>query len=240
MRPVSKKKPGDEVEFITSMNRKIIHTIKEDYDPYGTAKAPLIANLGSFCSYCEEPRSIGDIHVEHVKPKDVYKELKTKWNNFLLACNICNSVKGETDVDYNKTHFPHKDNTFLDFVYEASGRVKLNPTLPADLKEGAEGLYNLAKLGRDPFGEEATSEQDFRWKHRYESWKLAEKLLVEYEDKKHSVEDIVYYANLKGNWSVWFTVFKGKDEVRKALIENTPGTCAECFDAGNHYEPVRR
>ena len=240
MRPVVKKQPGEVVEFCDSRGRHISHTVKAEYNPYGDAKAPLIANIGEFCSYCEEPRRPGDLHVEHVMPKDIYAELKTKWDNFLLACNICNSTKGVADVDLLKTHFPHKDNTFLDFVYDESGRVKVNPNLPEELKEGAENLYKLAKLGRNPFDKDAPSEQDFRWKHRLETWNLAKKLSVESDDKKHSVDDIVYYARLKGNWSVWFTVFEGKDEIRKALIENTPGTCAECFDAANHYEPVRR
>ena len=77
MRPVSKKKPGDEVEFITSMNRKIIHTIKEDYDPYGTAKAPLIANLGSSQYEQNEPKLAirGALAVPYGSSKQLYTTL---------------------------------------------------------------------------------------------------------------------------------------------------------------------
>ena len=53
MRPVEKKKPGDIVEYTTSMNETVAHTIKTQYKPYGDAKDPLAANIGAFCSYCE-------------------------------------------------------------------------------------------------------------------------------------------------------------------------------------------
>ena len=56
MRPVVKKQPGKVVEFCDSRGRHISHTVKAEYNPYGDAKAPLIANIGEFCSYCEEPR----------------------------------------------------------------------------------------------------------------------------------------------------------------------------------------
>lgn len=91
MRPVEKKKPGEMVEYKTSNNQKISHTIQEQYNEYSNAKWPLVENLGVFCSYCEEPRAFGDIHVEHIEPKSGSGAM-CDWENFLLACNINSSV----------------------------------------------------------------------------------------------------------------------------------------------------
>lgn len=239
MRPVEKKKPGETVEYKTSNNQKVSHTIQEQYNEYSDAKWPLVENLGAFCSYCEEPRAFADIHVEHVEPKSKEGSM-CDWENFLLACNMCNSVKSNRDVDVENTHFPHRDNTYLDFVYDESGRVKVNPDLPAEEYAKAENLYNLVKFGRFPFGEEAVSKCDFRWKHRFETWCLAKRFFCLYVAGNVGLEDIVSLAKTQGNWSVWFTVFKGHDEVRKSLIDCFPGTCASCFDAENHYEPILR
>lgn len=42
------------------------------------------------CGYCED--SVGD-EVEHIKPKDLYPEDVFVWENYLLACGICNGAK---------------------------------------------------------------------------------------------------------------------------------------------------
>ena len=239
MRPVEKKKPGDTVEFKTSMNERVKHTVSKHYKPYGDAKEPLAANIGMFCSYCEEPRGLADLHIEHIQPKS-RKGAEYDWDNFLLSCSMCNTCKNDAEVNLETTHFPHLDNTYLDFIYEESGRVRVNPNLPVEEYKKAENLYNLVKMGRDPFGEEAASKRDFRWKGRYETWNLAKRFLEKYESGNLTVDDIIEIADKLGHWSVWFTVFKEHDEVRKNLIEHTSGTCTTCFDENNHYEPVCR
>ena len=52
--------------------------------------------------------------------------------------------------------------------------------------------------------------------------------------------DILKRAREKGCWSVWFTVFRGCDELRKTLIDGFEGTCAQCFDPANKYDPIPR
>lgn len=239
MRPIEKKKPGETVEYVTSRNIKVEHKIQKEYKDYSDAKEPLAANIGKFCSYCEEARALGDIHVEHIAPKSKDGAL-CDWENFLLSCNICNSVKLTKDVNIEDIHFPHRDNTYLDFIYDESGRVKINPDLPPEEYSKAEKLYDIVKLKRDPSEKDTPSTSDFRWQHRLETWETAKRALGKYESGKNDLEDILDLVKTRGNWSIWFTVFKGHDEVRKALIENTPGTCAECFDAENHYEPMPR
>lgn len=137
MRPIEKKKPGDIVRYTDSNDQEVEHTIQVDYPNYGDAKFPLASNIGQYCSYCEGYEKIHSLEVEHMAAK-AKGGSRTAWNNFLLCCKICNTVKD------------------------------------------------------------------------------------------------------KGQWSIWFTVFKGIDSVRARLISDFPGTCASCFDANNHYEPIER
>lgn len=57
MRPVEKKRPGELICYTDSNNQKIEHRIKEHYPNYGDAKFPLSANIGAFCSYCEDVKN---------------------------------------------------------------------------------------------------------------------------------------------------------------------------------------
>ena len=47
MRPVEKKQSGDTIQLEDSST----HTISVIYNPYKSAKAVLIINIGRFCSY---------------------------------------------------------------------------------------------------------------------------------------------------------------------------------------------
>jgi hypothetical protein len=49
--------------------------------------------LGQYCSYCELPERSSALAVEHVVPKAPYPIKFVDWNNFLLGCPNCNSVK---------------------------------------------------------------------------------------------------------------------------------------------------
>ncbi len=59
---------------------------------YGKARGPLINNLGQYCSYCEIPLATS-LAVEHMLPKSDFPLLALVWENFLLACPLCNSYK---------------------------------------------------------------------------------------------------------------------------------------------------
>lgn len=238
MRPVSKLKPGDTIEIEGRTEQ-----IKEKYDPFQDAKKYLIGNLGSYCSYCETIRPlIGDSEVEHIVPKKRHPDFETKWENFLIACGACNNkgAKSEKsiidDPEYIGAHLPHLNNTFLSFKYEDLGVVKVNEELQGESNEHAKKLFDLVKLGA--YGSSATP-ADNRWKNRMEAWNTANIYLRKYKNDKCDVDTIIDVAQ-KSYWSVWFTVFKGCDEVRKALIERFPGTAKECFDPGNGYDPVPR
>jgi 5-methylcytosine-specific restriction endonuclease McrA len=86
------------------------------YAQYGDAIEDLKSRLGSYCSYCER-QVAASLAVEHVIPKSLRPELETEWNNFLLGCTNCNSVKGDRAVEIQNFIWPDRDNTLLALVY---------------------------------------------------------------------------------------------------------------------------
>lgn len=242
MRPVEKLTPG---EPFTTPDGSLTEVL-DCYDDYHNAKPALIHNLGMYCSYCEEayhqPR---DLHVEHVQPKGyeeggvkIYAHLEKKWSNFLLSCATCNGSdnKDTKNVILSKCHLPHRNNTFKSLIYKPGGVVEVNPLLTGDAKINARQLLDLVGLGKSP---EASRPGDTRCRKRTKDWELACKYKAKYDAGKTSIDTIVDLVTNRGGWSIWFTVFYGHDEVRKALLD-FPGTAKKYFDAANHYEPLDR
>lgn len=238
MRPVEKKKSGDIVRYTDSNDREVEHTIQEEYPKYGDAKLPLAGNIGQYCSYCEGFEKIHSLEVEHISAKSQGGS-STAWNNFLLCCKICNTTKGVAVINDN-CHLPHLNNTFYSFVYDETGRIKVNDNMPEISKEKARNLLNLLKLQRYPQTDNLPTEKDFRWRSRFEAWNRASRCKKQFLEGSITEDDIISNAKYMGQWSIWFTVFKGIDSVRARLIEDFPGTCASCFDERNHYEPIER
>ena len=238
MRPVEKKKPGDIVCYTDSNNQEVEHTIQAEYPDYGDAKFPLASNIGQYCSYCEGDEKIHSLEVEHMAAKSKGGS-STAWNNFLLCCKICNTTKG-VEVINDDYHWPHLNNTFLSFIYDETGRINVNDNMSELSKVRAQNLLDLAKLQRYPGIDNQPSPKDFRWKYRYEAWNRALRCKKQFLDGYIAEDDIISNVKSIGQWSVWFTVFKGIDSVRARLISDFPGTCASCFDANNHYEPIER
>lgn len=238
MRPIEKKNPGDKVCYTDSNNQKVEHIIQEHYSNYGDAKFPLTGNIGQYCSYCEGYEKIYSLDVEHLAAKSRGGAL-TEWKNFLLCCKICNSNKGTKviDTDY---HWPHLNNTLYSFIYDETGRISINNGIPELSKKRAQNLLDLAQLQRYPGTTNPPSPKDFRWQYRYEAWNKASRYKELYSKGTITEDDVISCAQSTGQWSVWFTVFKGMDSVRSRLISDFPGTCASCFDENNHYEPIER
>lgn len=239
MRPIVKAKPSEIVTYTDSQGKQIKHTIQTEYPIYGNAKLPLIGNIGRYCSYCENHREVDALDIEHLAAKSRGGS-ETAWENFLLCCKICNSVKGTTVIDKNY-HWPHLNNTFLSFIYDETGRVKVNPNLPELSRTKAQNLLDLVHLGRHKDNlQDLPSTKDYRWLRRYEAWNKACRQKELYINQKIDEEDVINSAKDNGHWSVWFTVFKGIDAILKRLITDFPGTCASCFDENNHYRPLER
>ena len=243
MRPVNKWNPGS----VTLPDGTQIQ-VDSNYPDYKNAKPILSVNLGCMCSYCEKIYPDDrDLHVEHIQPKNyvdehnnkIYAHLETAWQNFLLSCATCNGAdnKGTKNVEYGKCHLPHLNNTFLSLVYKPGGVVEVNPLLKGVSCDNATSLLNLIGLNKGP---KVSKERDKRWEVRSKVWKLANRYLQKFSKREIDMETLIDLVKGYGCWSIWFTVFREYDEVRKALIEEFPGTAVECFDAQHHYDPVCR
>lgn len=235
MRPVDKKRPRDIIQYTDSHGKVIKHVIKADYDKYGEAKLPLAGNIGRYCSYCEGLREVDALEIEHRVARNNGGS-ETAWDNFLLCCKLCNTIKSTKQVGTD-FHWPHLNNTFLDFIYDETGRVKVNPELLEPSATRAKNLYNLVRLGRD--NADATA-KDYRWQRRYETWNKAIDAKAKYDAGKWDEDDVISRAQDTGYWSIWFTVFTGVDAILSRLISDFAGTCKSCFDANNHYKPIPR
>lgn len=246
MRPVEKKNVGESIllyESIASLPTQS-HVIQEDYNNYRGARKVLLANIGNYCSYCEGYFADGsNLQTEHVQPKGLtvngekpYEHLKTKWSNFLLACPTCNGSgnKGQKDVILDEIHLPHRNNTFLSFIYKEAGVVEVNPELSDVSKQHAQTLMELVGLNKQD------SETDMRCDVRRQMWDKAMLCRREYENGGASLDKLMDVIKTSSCWSIWFTVFRGLDEVRREMILSFQGTAASCFDSNNHFEPINR
>ena len=241
MRPVIKLEPGTYLR----PNGSTLRVLK-CYNDYRDAKPALEFNLGSFCSYCEDSyHQVRDLHVEHIQPKNlvlngikIYKTLETEWSNFLLSCATCNGAdnKDTKNVVLDEFHLPHLNNTFKSIIYKAGGVVEVNPTLSGVAYKHAKALLDLVGLGKSA---KTSCPGDSRYYKRKIDWDLACRYREKYITGKADVDTIINLVQNRGGWSIWFTVFKGCDEVRKSLLE-FPGTAKHCFDPKNHYEPIDR
>ena len=59
---------------------------------YRKAKSSMLHNHGLFCAFCESPFTDGrTVDVEHKVPKATFPTQALNWENFVLACKVCNS-----------------------------------------------------------------------------------------------------------------------------------------------------
>ena len=238
MRPVEKANVGE----MLTLSNGTVHTVTQQYHPYQDAKSALVANLGGFCSYCEDAyHKERDLAVEHVQPKGLgqYAGLQCEWSNFLLGCSTCNGAdnKDTKDVVLEEIHLPHRNNTYKSLQYRSGGVVVVNTALTGLSAIHAKALLELVGLDKSPM---TSSRGDTRWKKRQEDWNIASVYRRRYQTGQIDEDVVVELAKSQGGWSIWFTVFKGCDEVRRRLITDFPGTCIRCFDPNNHYEPIDR
>ena len=59
---------------------------------YPLARGDLVEGIGQYCSYCELP-AVANLAIEHVLPRSSFPALTASWDNFLLSCAACNSMK---------------------------------------------------------------------------------------------------------------------------------------------------
>lgn len=227
MRPVTKKQLGEQIvlrngETVTVENPKRDHR---------EAHPLLVANLGCYCSYCEDAeRNYANLQVEHVQPLSKYPHLELEWSNFLLGCANCNGRANKTnkDVVLSEIYLPHLHNTYLCLEYREAGVIVANRNCLEVSVDKAEKL--LDTLGLD--------KEDVRCEMRREAWAYAKILLDDYQNGQILLDKLITVIKIYGCWSIWFTVFKDYREVRQALVEQFPGTSRECFDGD--FNPIPR
>ena len=227
--------------------------IAGDYPDYSDAKIDLISRFSSgliqgkskaaYCSYCERVINTG-LAVEHIQPKKgrySHPMLIGRWDNFLLACVNCNSVKGSKRVLFDYLLFPDRDNTFKAFVYKADGKIYINKSNNVVMQSLA--INTLKLTGLDKTSRETTDEngnliaQD-RINQRMEAWGIADLQLNIYLKNKHNKdihEMIAMQMVTTGYFSVWMTVFAEYDEIKKIFIDSISGTrLSGCFNITNN------
>lgn len=199
------------------------------FTDYQNARPELIAAFGEYCSYCEMHLD-ASLAVEHVQPKSLHPGLALLWDNFLLGCSNCNSIKNDKDPGLGNCLWPDRDNTLIAFLYTEGGVVEVNPALNSKQYALAQELMDLVGLDRKV--ENATA-SDRRWVNRLDAWGKAERALARLakRDDNEFREQIVETAESKGYWSVWMTVFGHDVDMRQRLINAMPGTAKTCFDA---------
>ena len=216
------------------------------YTEYAKARGELINRLGEYCSYCEMHLD-ASLAVEHVQPKKpdgataVMTDRESDWHNFLLACQNCNSTKGNIDVVLNNYFWPHRDNTFRALTYSEGGLISPSNKLSIKLKEKAKATIALTGLDKHPLNNSKAS--DRRWNNRCEVWDIAQRnknSLSRNFNNTDFRETIVDVATGHAYWSVWMTIFKDDPDMLQRFIEAFPGTCRECFDNSNQFAPVAR
>jgi hypothetical protein len=79
--------------------------------------------------------------LNRIKVVLVEKHQTSKW----LAEQLGNTIKSTRNVD--DSHWPHLNNTYLDFVYKEDGRVKLNPNLTGLSQKKGSKLIQSGAIG---------------------------------------------------------------------------------------------
>ena len=182
---------------------------------YRHARAPLIARLGEYCSYCE--RRADDSHVEHVVPRSKCSRLETEWSNFLLGCTNCNGRKSNHNDSRDGYLWPDSDDTFNAFIYRSGGRVEVNGKLDDAERSKACALFGLLGLGG------AGSRTDRRRHKRRMAWDQAVMVrnLVGNENTRRLAVEIALGT---GFFSVWMTVFHDDEDMCRRFVGAFPGT----------------
>lgn len=213
------------------------------YSDYKKAKPKLLERLGEHCSYCERSADPQDLHVEHIYPKDPHPELQLNWDNFLLACNTCNSYKNiyqgnarQTDLE-RRFVWPHRENTFRAFAYKKTGEVEIAPTVLPHLVSAVDATREMVGLLKSPAvaaGYEKLGIAYDGTKKRSQVWGQAMDFLDIFESAPTRARAITIAdgAAKIGYFSVWMEVFKDFKMMREELIRSFKAD-PDCFDSSN-------
>ncbi|PSR55769.1 HNH endonuclease [Adhaeribacter arboris] len=84
-----------------SRGEKIPNNLKNNYN-HVDVKDALRKESRFKCMYCESTIAhVSHEHIEHIKPKSIFPDLTSEWDNLGLACQVCNMNKGN---EYDNTY----------------------------------------------------------------------------------------------------------------------------------------
>ncbi|NLR63025.1 HNH endonuclease [Chitinophaga varians] len=230
-----------------------------EYTPWGKAKKVLISEIGSFCSFCEKYNSRSALHVEHIYGKKcinaagvlIYDTLKHRWDNFLLACVNCNSVKGNKDIALTNPYMPHINNLIHYITINTGGLIQIKAGLSATDTNGIRGFINLTGIDRVP-GHSDYSDKDDRWDTRLKVYDIVKRQYQKYTaaNPTTDLENIIQLARTNGFFSIWYYQFITYSEVINVLINGImingtlirpfPGIHLASFDPTNNFITLPR
>ena len=221
----------------------------KDFKRYSDAKPYLVDRLGPFCSYCERRKDPQDLHVEHIYPKDPHPKRETRWRNFLLACNSCNSYKarylgnGRQQRLIKSCLWPHVDNTTDAFHYEKNGLMTVHTGLAAPVAVLATHTIDMIGALKSPAVASSYEALGIAYDgvdKREEAWGTAEIARADYLANRNStatLDAIVRMCETTGHFSIWMRVFARYPEVKSRIIACCKAA-AGCFDAA--AKPIQR
>lgn len=201
------------------------HGLPMEYKPYTKAKNELVDELGDFCSYCEKKVNKSSLHIEHIFAKaaadpdgnEKYRHLEYRWDNFLLACSHCNSIKRNKDIALTNPFMPHLNNIVHCIEIIEGGLIKITDNAQDNTLHRTIAFIELVGLDREPSHPDF-SEKDDRWLYRYEAHDLAKRQCDKYNARQVDIDTIIELAKSIGFFSVWYYQFLEHTEVLHALI----------------------
>lgn len=160
-----KNKTWDEFTKITdSVTREKVASIAKT-----TLHIHLLQDQKQLCIYCLQQISIGNhtkiSHVEHIRPKSIFPNLRFEFTNLAVSCNgfncsveqlgagkmFCGHYKDnkKTSVVYDEKKFLHPfeiEDIENYFSYDFDGNVKPNKNIPAEQQQKAAYMISLVDL----------------------------------------------------------------------------------------------
>lgn len=207
------------------------------FTDYHDARDPLAKNaIGWYCSYCEMPvRNM--IEVEHVHPISRGGN-EFDWENFLLSCKYCNTVKLARNASRVGYLWPDKDNTILAFEYSEKNIIEPSPVIAGNAVVNASAIATIGLMGlnRTPHSGNEPTDRDSRWQARIAAIGLIKESLSDWKDCStiQMARQIGRTASGHGFYSFWLEFFKNEPivlaEIRNAFL----GTYHPRFDAANN------
>jgi len=210
------------------------------YTCYQDARDDLFKVIGWYCSFCEMPiKNMPE--VEHMLPTHNGGAV-LDWNNFLISCKYCNTVKRNNNTSLNGYYWPDRDNTLRAFKYHPNLPIEPSADLADAEKQIAQSTILLCGINREPGSNFPPTQKDTRWKSRREAWQKAMRALDGWL-KVRSFQNnppvligtlamqIADTASGEGHFSIWMEVFREEPYVRQKILEKFLGTATDCFDA---------